>query len=249
MKTTISMFAILVLMAMSAFAAPGTLYQQEGGSNDNDPVEVNAAGAGPAGDAGSITNWKYQYGNASWSGVYAGSNGFMNIAGGDETQDLKVEADIEMYCATTLVNGSIYFHLGNLYTATEADKTAFATGSMQSNNGQYIGLYMPGKAAGDFNFTTGVIANGMKSVHDTYRPQDNNMDLKVLMSTDGGSYVPAGNYGEGSHGTIDDTLWWLVNSGTPGTYGLSWMVQLLPTANQPDGDYYLDPIVVAAPVL
>jgi phage gp45-like len=248
MKTTISLLAMLALAVMPAFAAAGTLYQQEEGTNDQDPVEVNAAGANSNADA-SWTNWKYQYGSASWSGIYAGSDGWLNIAGGDETQDLKVEADIEMYCATTLVNGNIYFHVGNPYNLTQGQRTAYASGTMASNNGQYIGLYLPGKAEGDINFTTGVITNGMHSDHDTYRAQNNNMDLKLLLAVDGGAYEPPLTYGEGSHGTIVDTLWWLVNGGAPGSYTLSWLVEILPIANQPDGDYYLDPTVVTAPVL
>ena len=57
------------------------------------------------------------------------------------------------------------------------------------------------------------------------------------------------NYGEGAHATITDSLWWLINGGVPGTYTYTWVVTLLPEADQPDGDYWLDPASVSAPVL
>ena len=110
--------AAMAMMVGTALAAPGSLYLQEGTVNDGTP-SINAAGMGPAGDAGSTTNWKYQTGSASWSGIYAG-NGWLDIAEvGDAS--VEVEADIEMFVATTISNNKVYFHLGNLYSATPAE--------------------------------------------------------------------------------------------------------------------------------
>ncbi len=86
----------------------------------------------------------------------------------------------------------------------------------------------------------------MQSDHDTWRAQDNQMDIEILMSDGAGWETPV-NYGDGSHGTQTDTLWWA--PGATGTVNYQWRVRLLPEANQPDGDYYLDPTIVAAPAL
>ncbi len=233
-------------------AAPGTLYEQEGGANDADPVEVDAAGQGPAN--ASCTNWVYQYGGGSWTGIYAGDNGWLECeATGD--MDLDVEADVEMYFTQSVANNKVYFHLGNIYDAELADKTAYVQGSFTTNNGQYIGISFQGTGKTEADFEkdgtgafTGKIIGGMQSDHDTWRAQDNQMDLEILLNWGPGWAVPDA-YGDGSHGTVTDTLWWLVDGGGTGTYNYQWRVRLLPTADQPDGDYYLDPTIVAAPLL
>lgn len=255
MNKALFIVAILALFPWAALATPGTLYQQEGGTNDQDPVEVDGAGHGPTGtDADNWTNWKYQYGSGSYSAVYAGDNGEM-VAEQTGDMALDVEADVEMYITQTIANNKIYFHLGNVYSATENDKTAIVEGTLTSNNGQYIGISFAGQGKDASNFEqiggayTGKILGGMQSDHDTWRAQNNQMDLLMLMNVDGGPWQVPVNYGDGSHGTIHDTLWWLVNGGAPGTYQTNWLVRLLPTTHQPDGDYYLDPVIVSAPVL
>jgi len=35
----------------------------------------------------------------------------------------------------------------------------------------------------------------------------------------------------------------------PGTYNVTWRVRMLPEWHQPDGNYNLDPVLVAAPML
>jgi len=255
MKKVLTILALVAIAAvigvpMGAFALPGTLYEQEGGTNDQDIVEVNAAGVNGSADA-NYTNWKHQYGGGSWSGVYSPS-GWVTASEPGST-DLKVEADVEMYFTESVSKNNIYFHLGNIYSATDADKTAYVDGSFSTNNGQWIGIsFPPGKLAESFEKVgtdyTGRIIGGMQSNHDTWRDQDNQMDVEIKLSWGTGWQVP-GNYGEGAHGTIQDTLWWLVADGVPGTYNYQWRVRLLPTAHQADGDYYLDPVIVASPVL
>ncbi|NQU43540.1 hypothetical protein HQ520_09650 [bacterium] len=254
MKKMIALIAMVALMALIALPAmAGTLYEQEEDPVlDNDPVEVNAAGVNAAADA-NWTNWKHQYGSGSWSGVYAASAGWVTA---DESgdMDLAVEADVEMYFTQSVSNNKIYFHLGNIYAASSADKIAYVDGSFTTNNGQYIGISFlgTGKAEADFENIggayTGKVLGGMQSDHDTWRTQDNEMDVEILLNAGAGWEVPV-NYGDGAHSTITDTLWWLVNGGAPGSYNYQWRVKLLPTADQPDGDYYLDPVVVAAPIM
>jgi len=246
--TLIAMVAITMLVAAASFAAPGTLYQQEGTTADG-PAGIDATGRGPAGDAGSLTNWKWQAGGGSSSGVYAGDLGWLDGTPVG-TMAVKIEADVEMFVSQTIENNEIYFHLGNLFTATNADKTANITGTATYNNGMYLGIQFAHgtKTAADFELATGRIINGMQSDNDTWRAQNNKMDLQILMSW-GAGYRTPDTFGVGAHGTITDTLWWLVDGGTPGSYNLDWQVKLLPTTYQPDGDYYLDPAFVSAPVL
>jgi len=256
MKKLVALLAIVsfCLLAVNAVNAT-TLYEQEGTADDGTP-SIDATGQGPAGDdSDSWTNWKYQTGAGTWSGVYSASDGWLTESESGEAT-LEVEADIEMYYSESIENNKIYFHLGNIYTASLADKTAYVNGTFSSNNGQYIGISFAGagKTEADFekdgttgNFT-GKIIGGMQSDRDTWRTQDNQMDIEILLNTGAGWEAPV-NYGDGAHSTIHDTLWWIVNGGAPGTYNYQWRVRLLPEAHQPDGDYYLDPVIVATPVL
>ncbi len=250
----IAIIAAFALIALPAFAGSLSLYEQEEGANDQDLVEVDAADANLSSDA-SWTNWKYQYGTASWSAVY-GSAGWVTaseIEIGDSV--IEVEADVELYFTETISNNKIYFHLGNIYTAEPADMIAYVDGSFSSNNGMYIGISFEGsgKAETDFakdisgNFT-GVITDGMQSNHDAWRSQNNQMDVEILLNW-GPGWMPPVTYGDGAHSTIPDTLWWEVAGGAAGSYNYRWRIRLMPEPHQPDGDYYLDPVVVAAPVL
>lgn len=255
----VCMFLTNPLIAQTS-QGQGTLYQQEGGDFDQDPHEVDAAGQGPAGnDSDNWTNWKYQYGLDTWSGVYASGQGWLTESSQGDFA-LKVEADVEMYCSETISDHKIYFHLGNIYNATTADKTAYVNGTLASNNGQYVGISFEhtNKTIADFEEVggalTGRIINAMKADHDTWRtnvfPQY--MDVEILLWYNGYStqWETPSNFGAGSHGTQQNVLWWYPpNNGNPGSYSFKWRIKLLPEANQPDGDYYLDPVMVVTPVL
>jgi hypothetical protein len=246
-------FAALVCLALSAgtaSAVPGTLWDQEQvGDNDAwdpNPDQVEVHGQLDGTPHNSWENWTYQYGSGSWTGVYAGDDGWEYQTGGDHPPVLKIEADIEMYCSEWVENYNIYFHLGNIYGAASADKRAYMNGGFTSNNGMYVGIEIgPDKVV---DLGTGVITDGMVSVHDTWRAQDNKMDVQIELDQ-GSGYTGPDAYGEGAHGTIVDSLWWLIGGGAPGTYTYTWRVTILPEANQPDGDYWFDPAIVSAPVL
>lgn len=250
---------LLVIAALCLVAAPGfaqgTLYQQEGSGTDGN-AGINATGQGPAGDSSdNWTNWKWQAGSGSWSGVYTAVPGdawMTATQSGDPS--IKVEADIEMYFMEQISNNEVYFHIGNPFAATTADKTAYVDGTFSSNNGQYIGISFDnlGKVAADFEQVggalTGRIFNGMQSDRHVYGTQNQSFDIEFAMSWGSGWQPPVG-FGAGAHGTYQSTLWWLVGGGAPGTYSYQWRIRLLCDALQPDGDYYLDPVVVAAPLL
>ena len=251
----IGMIAVLALVAAPVFASEGTLYQKEGTSTDGTPSII---GVGPTGtDADNWTNWQYQTGSASWSGVYQNvlGQGWLTITDEGDSS-VEVEADIELFCAETISNNKVYFHLGNIFTATTADLTAFIDGTFTTNSGMWIGISFEGtgKTEADFekdgsgNFT-GVILGGMVSHEDALgRAEENQMDVKILMNW-GAGWLPPDDFGEGATGQFVDSLWWLVNNKQAGSYNYQWLIRLLPEPHQADGDYYLDPVVVACPAL
>jgi len=87
-----------VLICLPAMAEGGvSLYDQENTSNDY-YTPVNGKLSEYTNPSASTTNWKWQYGNEAWSGIYgslpAGSFGWIYTTGTDGAID--VEADIEM---------------------------------------------------------------------------------------------------------------------------------------------------------
>lgn len=259
MKRYMTMAGMLLLCVVFAggiaLGAGSTLYDQEN-ETDPDPVEVDGAESMPTG--GTVAdNWVHQYGSGSWSGVYGDGGWAAEVSGGDS--EVEIEADVEMYASTTTSNNKIYFHLGNVDAATSGDLTAYIDGTLVSNNGQYVGISFlgQGKTSDDFETDngdlTGVITGGMQSDRHSYGTQNEAMDVKFLMKWNGtggnsGGFVAPSNFGAGAHGTITKALWWKVTSGA-GSYTLQWQVRLLPDDYQADGDYYIDPVVVTAPVL
>jgi len=250
-----AVFALIALISSMTYAAPGTLYMQEGTSNDG-PASINAAGEGPGGTAANWTNWKYQYGSGWYRGVYAADTYGWLDEGSDGNMDLEIEADIEMYIYEAISGNKVYFHIGNPYTAGDGDKTAYVYGSFSSNNGMYIGLTFDGtKTAANFEKVgsafTGKILHAMKSDRDTWRTQNFDFDIEMMLTDDGGTtWYPPVAYDVGSHGTIPMSLWWRPASfELPGAHNYAWRIKLLIDADQPDGDYHLDPAIVAVPEL
>lgn len=250
MKNILTTLAIIALMAIIAVPAGAlSLYEQEGTSEDGTP-SIDATGQGD-----SLTNWQYQFGYGSWAGVYAASDGWYTISESGD-MDLEVEADIEMYLVQSIEDNKVYFHFGNVIDATGMDKTAFVNGVFSSNNGQWVGLSFLGtnKTAASFENVGGVytgrIFNGMVSLRDTWRTQNKSFDLEIQLDDGTGpGFVGPGNYGDGAHGTITDSLWWLIANGEAGTHAYTWRILLIPETYQADGDYYLDPALVSAPVM
>jgi hypothetical protein len=113
----IGIFALICLPAFAEYN--NTYYGQEGTANDY--TEINAAGHGPSGTAGSIDNWKWQSGDSSWAGIYSwDGDAWLTISVSGDDGNLDVEADIEMYIAQTMTNHKMYFHIGNIFTAMAA---------------------------------------------------------------------------------------------------------------------------------
>jgi len=241
----------LTLVGTAALAGEpiGTLYQQEG-TNDDGVLPPNAAGQGD-----SCGNWKYQYGNATWFGIYKWGEGWICQQSTGDDNGILIEADIEMFCSNSIQNHKIYFHFGDISNATPADKTAYVQGTMTSNNGQWIGLYMPDKDDNSFekdanNEFTGRIKDAMVGRIDCGGRDisTEKFDVKITLSW-GSGYQPPDSFGPGAHGSYTDVLWWKVNNGVPGSYNLMWKIELEPDILQADGNYEFDPTLVVAPVL
>lgn len=253
MRIVLTGFLIVALTLVGAAALGLSLYEQEG-TDDDGYLEIDATGKGPATNPSS-RNWKYQYGSYYFFGVYEGADGW-NTVSEEGDCDLLIEADIEMYCYETISNHKIYFHLGNLKTATEDDLTAYIDGHFESNNGMYVGLMIgPGKEVETIDGAyTGRIIDAMVGTRDTWRemPEKNEDEGKfdvIIKLNDGSGWRGPEAYGEGAHGTIHDTLWWLIQNGQPGSWDYQWMVHLEPDTYQADGNYHFDPTIVVAPVL
>lgn len=260
-------WTILAVVAVSAFLCgpalgqvTGSLYQQEGTTADGYGT-IDATGHGPAGDSGSTSNWKYQYGSGSYTGIYKAS-GWMDVATAGDSK-IDIECDIEMYYTESFSNNKIYFHIGNPVTATAADKNAIVNGTFVANNGMYIGISFDGttKTAADMlkdtngNYT-GEVKDAMVGTTDVLgrniSAQSFNAKFTLDWSNDGttwsGPQAPV-TFGTGASGTVLNTLWWLVNNGEKGSYQLKYNIDLLMAADQADGNYKFDPAIVAAPVL
>lgn len=262
MKQFISLVAIVAVVAFFAMPAhaqtwSNTLYGQEGTANDGYGT-INAAGQGPAGNSSdNYTNWKYQTGAGSWSGVYSwdGDAWLTEAESGDETID--VECDIELYWAETIENNKIYFHVGNTFSLTNPQRTAYVNGTYAANHPEYLGISFQNppsnKVEADFDLGTGTIAGGMVGTVDNHGTDisSESFDIQFMLSLNGGAYVPPTSFGAGAHGTIPAALWWspTATGMTLGTGTQSWFVRILPDAGQADGNYILDPVMVAAPEL
>ena len=271
MKHTMSILALLAIAGFVCGTAlaqdeSGTLWDQETTASDGyAPINPKADGyAGPTGDtaADSITNWIYQYGSGSYTGIYR-KDGWQDITDvGDSTID--IECDIEMYYAESFEDNKMYFHVGNIGTAVankETDLTAIVTGSFNSNNGMYIGISFDGTSKTPEDMVqvegayTGEVTDAMVLVSDVLgRTPPDPIDaaafpVKFSLQWDGSGWQAPVSYGTGASGTILNTLWWLVNDGAKGNYNVQWKVELLPEADQDDGNYSFDPAVVVAPVL
>ena len=247
MKKLLFLIGLVGILALLVAPVMGqTLYEEEGTGADGTP-SINAAGKGPTNNP-SRKNWKYQYGSASQSSVWSGGyNGeYVEEPANPETVAIEVEADVELFTKVTIQGNHIYFHLGNIYDASASDLRANVTGTYQTNHAWHHGIYFPDKDSADFQTDggsglTGVILGGMKStVGAMGNSQNQSMDIKILWNHGSGLEAPA------SFGS-DKVLWW--PSVPKGTYNFYWQVTLMPTANQADGDYYLDPVVMTSPAI
>lgn len=170
-----------------------------------------------------------------------------------------VTLELQLHTSYELVGGKCYFHLGNVFTATEADLTVRPTGALATNAGMFIGLNVSGMSnitAGSFEggggHLTGRIFDAMVGTIDVLGRDISNerIDMSILLSWDGGGSFAAPQYfGDSPDGNVHRTMWWLVNGGAPGIYSLVWEVKLLPDSAHADGNYYFESEVVVAPLL
>ena len=242
---------LIVLLIAAMFLAAGTESLRAGSpGQERPPIRT------PYKPDRYRTNWISQHGSGTWSGVYMRDGWLEESASGDPNLD--VECDIELHCSQTFSNNKIYFHIGNLYTLTQADRTAYFDGTFTSNNGMYVGICFEGTGKGpadmlqDASGYTGEIQNAMVGTVDVLGRDISGeaFNIKMLLSeNDGTTWDRPAAYGTDASGTIVETLWWLLAGGDEGTHNVKWSVELLPQAHQADGNYKFDPALVVAPIL
>jgi len=185
-----------------------------------------------------------------------GGTGWPDVPGSGVLASL----EIEMYCGYTIQGGKGYVHLGRPFEASQEDLTLRPTGSLVSSGSMYIGLNLSGVGApgedpiekdgnGD---PTGRVLGAMEGTVDVMGRSiaDEEFDVAVLLSWDGGNTHHAPDYfGTSPDGAVSGALWWLVGSGAPGQYDLSWEVRLLPGVGQADGNYDFQSEIVVTPRL
>ncbi|MCX5645306.1 MAG: hypothetical protein NTZ17_11605 [Phycisphaerae bacterium] len=252
----IAVVGLFTLPAMAQTAPANTAYGQEGTAADGYGA-INTTGHGPEGIAGSTTNWKWQTGSGSYSGVYSwDGTAWVDIADTGNSKIL-VECDIEMYWSETTTNNEIYFHIGNPVTATDADKIAIVNGTYATNHPMYVGISFDGttKVEADFELGTGIVKGGMVGTKDIGGRDisGQNFDVMFLCRLNGGTYLTPTSFGAGAHGTEPACLWWspaVTGMATAlGNGTMDFLVKILPGASQADGNYKLDPVIVRAPTL
>lgn len=271
----IGIFALICLPTFAAGTYDNTYYGQEGNTTPIVDGYLPIIGVGPYStqNENSINNWIWQGGSSSWEAIYSwDGDAWLEISELGDGGNLDVEADIEMYIATTILNHKMYFHIGNIFTAMANPNLylrAFADETIHTNHPMWIGISFdntPGKTEeGNFitTFTDGKITDAMvgktrldgssMDVPETGNPEhilNNKFDATILCSINGAAYGPPSSFGDGAHGTLHKVLWWgrlPVNS--TGVHYLSWLVQLHPKAAQQDGNYHLDPVFVSVPEL
>lgn len=253
------MVAVVGIFTLPATAQTwsNTAYGQEGTVSDG-YAGIDASGHGPLGDvADNYTNWKWQDGAGSYSAIYSWDTDAWLVISQTGSSDIDVECDIEMYWSETTANNEIYFHIGNPFTATNADKTAVVNGTYATNHPMYVGISFAStdKVDTDFDLTTGIVSGGMIGTVDIGGRDISaeSFDIRFLCQLNGGGFLTPTSFGNGSHDTQTSVLWWspaVTGMGSAlGNGTLDFQVRILPLASQPDGNYYLDPIIVKAPTL
>lgn len=261
MSKFVTILALIALMAMPVMAE--TVWDDELSTGRDGTSSIKAGNSPDASGKTAVDNWNTVFGDPqSFAGVYDFGSGWIKTSGSGEPGIINIECDIEMYVNQTLDAGDVYFHLGNLSTATPDDKTAHVFGSFQSNNGQYVGLVFPNDCADNLVSTVanqGIIPGGMKGTFDSRVGADRqsistkSFPLTITMYTYNDpshtTYRGPDSFGPGSDNTVNNALWWKVADGATGTWNYVWKVVINPAIDQADGDYGLDPIVACSPAL
>ena len=261
MKKVLALAAVVAVVGLFTLPAnaqtySNTAYGQEGtGSDGYGPI--NASGQGPAGDVtDNYTNWNWQTGAGTYSAIYSWDTDAWLVISQTGDSDIDVECDIEMYWSETTVGNEIYFHIGNPFTATTADKTAIVNGTYATNHPMYIGISfdpLTNKLVTDFDLATGIVTDGMVGTVDIGGRDISTEKFDVMFNCrfNGGAYLPPTSFGVGSHATQLNVLWWdtMKTLNLVGTGTFDFLVRVLPPASQADGNYNLDPVIVKAPAL
>lgn len=191
--------------------------------------------------------------SSTWSGIYDyDDTKWIDItpAGYHETP-IAVTCDIEMYVTMTLDNDTVYFHIGKPTTYMEA----LLHGTITTNNGQAIGILIPGQDVSDpkvpvLKFVEDGFGRHYADMSEVAKLAYGDIPVSLEFSYWTGTEWTApdpGQWGLGN-GNSDYAWWW---SGVPiaSTHEFQIKVDITPDIHQGDGRYTIDPVLVAAPVL
>lgn len=205
----------------------------DGWNKEDDPATTYVSYRGAWSGSG-----VYDYDDYKWIGTIA------------DQASLKVICDIEMWASMSVSASEVYFHLGN---ENAHSMVAYISGSLASNNGQWIGLTKDAWGPNDQAKADALtfVEDGFGRTKDwfvAYQPTNVPPDIPLAyaMTEDGGTtWVPGG--WSGGNNSQDWGYWWLLNNGEEGAKSFVWRLTISPKAYQEDGRYYLDPDIVAIP--
>lgn len=261
---TVSMIAALALVGVAAYASTSTA---DGLSWNPDTGGTgyfsNPAAAYPGALASRVSDgWNVEddplatyvsyKGGFSLSGIYDYDDYKWITTGGPspEETNLTVICDVEMWVRETLGANEVYFHLGN---QNAVPMNAYLGGTLQSNNGQYVGLASSKWGSGNKAKADNLVflADGFgrtKAWFETNQPTNVPPDIPIAYALDQGSGYTAGSW-SGGNNNQDWGYWWLIGGGQEGSFSYTFRLAIAPKSYQEDGRYYLDPDVVVMPAL
>jgi len=192
-------------------------------------------------------------GGGSWSGIYDYDDykWFCETSTGE--QNISITCDIEMYCTVTLDKTDVYFHIAQPTTYMEA----IITGSLMSNNGQYLGIIIPGQSEKVLIpenpvlvFQEDGFGRTLANMSTQAKAEHADIPLSLEFRYYDGTSWSSWDTGQWEWGNNNqDLAWWWGGVPMASSHGFQIKVDIKPMEHQGDGRYVVDPIVVLAPVL
>jgi len=187
----------------------------------------------------------------SFNGIYDYDDYVWFGGTGDEDAGLKVIADVEMWCSETLSATEVYFHLGN---ENAHAMNAYISGTLQSNNGQWVGLTNEKWGSGDKADADKLafLEDGFgrtKAWFQANQPSNvpTDIPLAYAFSSDGGATWGTPGWSGGNNN--QDWGYWSPGALPAGASSFWWRLTINPKPYQEDGRYYLDPSFTTMPEL
>jgi hypothetical protein len=255
MRIAITTVVLAMLIGTAAFADGHGLLNIYGPNG----TYFAEGGAGEVGTA--AQNWTNTWGASSWWGVYdkdvnAADEGLSNTSAAWAHEistgplAVRVAADVELWCETTMAATQVYFHFGDTRSSVP---DAMLSGTMASNSGEWVGISLPGnlvdttKVWQDGSDIKGIILEAKKDALE--RPIAETLPVEIFFKDSGDTtWRHAADVNYGSSSTYYG-LWWKVAFGSAGSFGCDWLMRPQAGTYQADGHYEFDPVMCVNPVL